>query len=84
MYEQLDGILACRDLIPASSVKRGSPGYLYIGPRSALSTSTWALCTSTWALQTDLWSQEMSKRLPGPILERFRTPLGGSRSPKTL
>ena len=37
---------------------RGSPGYLYIRPHSALGTSTWALCTSTWALQTDLWSQE--------------------------
>ena len=40
-----------------------------------LSEPTWALCTSTWALQTDLWSQETSKRLPGSILERFRTPL---------
>ena len=47
-----------------------------------LSEPTWALCTSTWALQTDLWSQETSKRLPGPILERFRSPPGGPGSPK--
>ena len=47
-----------------------------------LSEPTWALCTSTWALQTDLGYRETSKRLPGPILERFRTPLGGPGSPK--
>ena len=47
-----------------------------------LSEPTWAFCTSTWALQTDLGSQETSKRLPGPILERFRSRPGGSGSPK--
>ena len=47
-----------------------------------LSEPTWAFCTSTWALQTDLGSQETSKRLPGPILERFRSPPGGPGSPK--
>ena len=38
--------------------------------------------TSTWALQTDLGPQETSKRLPGPILERFRSLPGGPGSPK--
>ena len=47
-----------------------------------LSEPTWASCTSTWALQTDLGSQETSKRLPGPILERFRSLPGGPGSPK--
>ena len=47
-----------------------------------LSELTWASCTSTWALQTDLGSQETSKRLSGPILERFRSPPGGPGSPK--
>ena len=42
----------------------------------------WAFCTSTWALQTDLWSLETSKRLPGPILNRFRSLPGGPGSPK--
>ena len=47
-----------------------------------LSEPTWPFCTSTWARQTDLWSQETSKRLPGSILERFRSRLGGPGSPK--
>ena len=41
-------------------------------------------CTSPWALQTDLGCQETSKRLHGPILERFRSPLGGPGSPKNI
>ena len=55
-----------------------------MGSKTALCSSTWALCTSTCALQTVLWSHETSKRPPGPILERFRTPLGGSRRPKNI
>ena len=56
-----------------------------VGSRPALeprSEPTWALCTSTWALQTDLGSQDTSKRLSGPILERFRSRPGGPGSPK--
>ena len=49
MYEHLDGILTCRDLVPAGCAGSEAPGYFYIGPQSALGTSTWAFCTSTSA-----------------------------------
>ena len=62
MYEQIDGILTCRDLSRAGSAGFRQP--------LALCSSTWPLCTSTWALQTDLWSHETSKRPPGPILDK--------------
>ena len=84
MFEQIDGLLACRDLRCARFCDVRGPGYLYTGSKNALCSSTWPLSTSTWALQPDLWSHETSKRPPWPILERFRTPLGGSRRPKTL
>ena len=40
MYEQIDGILSCRDLRSVSCARA----------RSVFGTSTWPLCTSTWAL----------------------------------
>ena len=83
MYEQLDGILACPDLISVGCAASRSL-YLYMGSKTALCSSTWPLCTSTRALQTDLWSHETSKRPPEPILERFQTSPRGSGSPKTL
>ena len=73
MYEQLDGILAWGELISVGSAASRSPWYLYMGSKTALCSSTWPLCASTWAHET-------SKRPPRPILERFRTPLGGSGS----
>ena len=66
------------------ALRPGASWYLYMGSKTALCSSTWALCTSTGALQTDLWSQETSKMLPRPILERFQSSPRGSGSPKTL
>ena len=84
MYEQLDGILAWPDLICVSSAASRSLLVPHMGSKTASCSSTWALCTSTGPLQTDLWSQETSKMLPRPILERFQSSPRGSGRPKTL
>ena len=62
-------------------MSRAGPGG-FRPTQEPLSEPTWASCTSTGALQTDLWSLETSKRLPGPILNRFRSLPGGPGSPK--
>ena len=84
MYEQIDGILTCRDLVPAGCADFRRPWV----PRQGRTNRTLALsgtpCTSTWALQADLWSPETSKRPPGSILEHFWVPPGGPGGPKTL
>ena len=84
MYWCIDGFSTCREVISVGSVNFRRPYVPNMGSQTAPGTATWAPCTSTWALQADLWSQETSKRLPGSMLERFRTPPGGPGSPKTL
>ena len=50
MFEQIDGILACPDLICARCDGFRSPWYLYMGSKTALCSSTWALCADQGVL----------------------------------
>ena len=50
MYEQIDGNLACRDFISASSADFRSPLVPLHGVQNRLLYLNLALCTSTWAL----------------------------------
>ena len=84
MYEQLDGILACPDLIRVSSAGLRRPCVPRQGRTNRTLALSGILCTSTWALQADLWSPETFRSPSEPILERFWTPPGGPGGPKTM
>ena len=70
MSGRVNDFSTCRYMISAG---RGD----FRPAKEPLSEPTWASCTFTWALQTDLRYRATSKRLSGPILERFRSPPGG-------
>ncbi len=73
MYEQLDGILTWGDLRCASSVEARQPWVPQLGP----------YVPQLGPSRPIFLSQKTSKRLPEPIVKRFRTPPGGPGSPKT-
>ena len=49
MYEQLDGILACRDLGRAGRAESRSPWVPQHGVQNGRCSATWDVCTPTWA-----------------------------------